>query len=80
MSEATWDGHRAVDTNRGETQFRVRGNRLVNPNTVETFFRVRADGRVVDANTLLDCAALGRAVTEGARPSRSAPCCHVIAA
>ncbi len=33
MSDETWDGHRAVSANSGETQFRVRGNRMVDTNT-----------------------------------------------
>lgn len=51
MSDETWDGHRAVSANSGETQFRVRGNRMVDTNTGVTSFRVRDDGRVVDANS-----------------------------
>ena len=51
MSDETWDGHRAVSANSGETQLRVRGNRMVDTNTGVTSFRVRDDGRVVDANS-----------------------------
>lgn len=41
---------RVVDTNTGETSFRVRDDgRVVDPTSSETLFRVRDDGRVVDA-------------------------------
>ena len=55
MSDETWDGHRAVSANSGETQFCVRGNRMVDTDTgvtsVRVRVRVRDDGRVVDANS-----------------------------
>ena len=45
-------GDRIIDTNTGETSFRVRDDgRLVDADSGQTRFRVRDDGRVADANT-----------------------------
>ena len=87
MSDETWDGHRAVSANSGETQFRVRGNRMVDTNTGVTSVRVRVrgDGRVVNADSddtrfrvrddgrVVDATRERRSTGSGTEPQRRAP-------